>query len=150
MKLPEILKRRPRLASPEETHEHQVVVRLHGHGQGDVFLDGQKVKGVTGLSFMAGVGEANWMQLTLATASLEFEGPASLRREHRPHPAAMPPETFMLEDFYVRRLGETPHARGMAVLYRRVGEADTVVRRIPKPQWERHAVQVRDYLEAAA
>lgn len=139
----------PQLYNSAPSESHQVSIQTTANGGGRVFIDGMEVQGITSLSFRAAPGCRTEITLSLCTRELQFTGPGCVHRTHRPLPDAMPPETFMLEDFYVRRLGETPHARGMAVLYRRVGEDDTVVRRIPKPQWERHAVQVRDYLEAA-
>jgi hypothetical protein len=49
---------------------------MTSHGKGEVFLDGRKVKHVTGVEFASGVDRVNAVTLTVSSSHVEIEGPA--------------------------------------------------------------------------
>lgn len=55
-----------------------VVVRLDSHGHGQVFLNGEPVRNLTGIAFKAGVDQINEVTLTLLVEKFEFHGVADV------------------------------------------------------------------------
>ena len=54
----------------------QVRVVMTAHGRGEVFVDGQKIKGVKSLSFSAAVDSPNLLNLTIGAEQVEIDGVA--------------------------------------------------------------------------
>lgn len=59
-------------------HNFKIVMR--GPGIGEVWLDGEKLEGVTAVGFHAEAGQANTVSLTFVANSVEIEGEAEVFR----------------------------------------------------------------------
>lgn len=55
-----------------------VRIILTGHGRGEVFIDGQKMPGVTAIEFSASTSGKNTLVLTIVPERVEVEGPAEV------------------------------------------------------------------------
>lgn len=56
--------------------ESSIRIVMSSHGRGEVFIDGEKVKHVTGVEFSGSWNKSNTVTLTLSSPNIQVEGPA--------------------------------------------------------------------------
>jgi len=56
----------------------EVTIVMRGHGRGEVFIDGEKVKGVKGVEFAGKVNHANLVRLDIQPSKVIIDGVACL------------------------------------------------------------------------